>query len=341
MSLTRRPLTSSDADAELFVDREAETLRIERSVLRLGVNVLLVGPHGSGRTSLLRHLQRRSRVSGDEWAYVACDPWSEFEHVLAAIAAALGEETRNRPLYLDPADYRQQSLVGRIRVDRPPVVTEQDVVAMASSSPEPRVVVVDGLAPDLAFDLFGRFRDTLWQFPHRWVVAADTAHLGTVLRPPADAFFDTVVELAELDPPQVEELLKRRASQLPDARDANNLKAAASILGAEDQQPMFPASAISMARQSLTAEKLDESLLALLAVSEGRADELGDSAGDVFRALRELGRIHAGDERLLNRLGLSRSRVVQLLKRLEEEGLVRSARQGRKVMYSAKHPSNQ
>lgn len=339
MLLSRRPLTSYDE--ELFVDREDEIRRIERTV-SLGSNVLIVGPSGSGKTSLLRRLQGRSRDAGGEWVYVDCSPWEEFEHVLAAIAAGLGGDTRNRPLYLDPADHREDSLVGRIRVDRPPIVTETDVADMASVGSAARVVMVDGLAPEHAFDLFGRFRDTLWQFPHRWIVTAEPVHLGDVLRPPATAFFETVVELAEMPPAQLQELLDRRARELSDAEDVDRLRRVAAFMGAEGQPPHQPGSAIAIALSSLSTDQADvDHLLSLHFTNIDRADGIGDSAGEVFRALLELGRVHAGDERLLRRAGLSRARVVQLLKQLEEARLVRSMREGRKVLYAVKEPLDQ
>jgi hypothetical protein len=42
-------------------------------------------------------------------------------------------------------------------------------------------------------ELFGRFRDTLWQGAHTWVVAVDEAERASVLRPPTDVFFDVML----------------------------------------------------------------------------------------------------------------------------------------------------
>ena len=61
LQLTQRALTASDADAKLFVDRDAELATIERS-LDLKFNVYLAGPAGSGKTSTLRRLQARLRA---------------------------------------------------------------------------------------------------------------------------------------------------------------------------------------------------------------------------------------------------------------------------------------
>lgn len=326
MSLSRRPLTSSDADAELFVDREEEIRRIERSV-ELRANVLVVGPPGSGKTSLLRRLQGRSRDAGDEWVYVDCSPWKELEHALAAIGAALGRETRNRPRVLDPEEAMMRADL--FAMETPRIVTEADVHRVLDG--EARVIAVDGLDPEIAFDLFGRFRDTLWEHEHRWVVTADEVYRGEFLRPPADVFFESVVDLAELDGQAVAEMLLARARRVS-GQDATRLAEIAGKLEAMESAA-YPARVITIALELLSMNREFEEFVRERRDAEERADELGPAAADVFRALRELGSAHAGDERLLHRVNLSRSRVVQLLKDLEDAGLVSSRRQGRRVMY--------
>ncbi|MCY4519086.1 MAG: winged helix-turn-helix domain-containing protein [Acidimicrobiaceae bacterium] len=47
------------------------------------------------------------------------------------------------------------------------------------------------------------------------------------------------------------------------------------------------------------------------------------------------GPTHAGDERLLAEVGVSRSRVVQVLAELEADGLVTAQRSGRRKLYAA------
>lgn len=329
-------MTSSDADAELFVDREEEIRRIERSV-ELRANVLVVGPPGSGKTSLLRRLQGRSRDAGDEWVYVDCSPWQELEHALAAIGAALGRETRNQPQVLDPEEAAIRA--GMFTVETARIVTETDVHRMIGG--EPKVIAVDGLDPEIAFDLFGRFRDTLWEHAHRWVVTADEVHRADLLRAPADVFFETVVAVTEFEPDSAKEMLRARVSAMPDRSDGEKLTWIAEALGQRDQPERYPGSIIAIARELLLAEGTIEGLAKIEELvrhrrdAETRAAQLGDTAGEVFRALRELSEAHAGDERLLRRVGLSRSRVVQVLKALEDAGLVASRRQGRRVIYEA------
>ncbi len=219
-----------------------------------------------------------------------------------------------------------------VRIDVPRVVTERDVLG-AILPGAPRVIALDGLPAVLAFDLFGRFRDTLWEAPHRWVVTADEVHREAFLRPPADVFFETVVDLDELPPELVGDLLERRADILEDETDRDRLRGIATVLGERGQPSRHPGTAISIAREAMMSDLPVAHLVQLRQDAEERAGRLGDAALSVFDALRELGAVHAGDERLLHRVGLSRARVVQVLKDLEGDGLVEARRHGRRVLY--------
>ncbi|MGH2698786.1 MAG: helix-turn-helix domain-containing protein [Actinomycetota bacterium] len=64
-----------------------------------------------------------------------------------------------------------------------------------------------------------------------------------------------------------------------------------------------------------------------------RARALGRSHALLFRELESLAPVHAGDERLLERLGFTRPRIVQILKDLETASVVASRREGRRQMY--------
>ena len=60
MRLSGRPLLDNDADQEVFVGREPELLALRRS-LTTGLNCLVIGDPGSGKTSLVRALMFRLR----------------------------------------------------------------------------------------------------------------------------------------------------------------------------------------------------------------------------------------------------------------------------------------
>ena len=83
---------------------------------------------------------------------------------------------------------------------------------------------------------------------------------------------------------------------------------------------------------SLLSEGLDK-VTATLAEQREAVEELPVRLRVLYDAVGDLGPVHAGDERLLERMGTSRPWVVAQLKKLEEAGLVRSGRDGRRVVY--------
>jgi len=65
VTLSGRPLLDTRPDSELFVDRVEEMSRV-RAALNHGLNCLVVGERGSGKTSFMRALMFQSRQAGDQ-----------------------------------------------------------------------------------------------------------------------------------------------------------------------------------------------------------------------------------------------------------------------------------
>lgn len=333
LQLSQRPLSSSDADASLFVGCENELGAIIRS-LSLGLNVLVLGERGSGRTSLLRRLVRvLEEDSSRQAVFVDVGAWSNARNVCLAVRAACGEDVQPDPRHEPPAGALPQALYDQLRGVQPPALNEDDVRAVGALPDRPVTIVVDGVAASVAHTLFGRFRDTLWEADHRWVVSGDVDRRSQYLRPPADVFFETVVELGELSDDTALELLERRLSAAGEDVAADRLRPVADRI-VEAVSTKTPRNILSAARLTLLSESPTGSALDLLAERQTHAAALGRSAAMLYAELEGLGPVHAGDERLLARLGYTRSRVVQLLKLLEENGLVEARQEGRRKLYA-------
>ena len=329
LQISQRPLSGSAADAALFVDREHESRSVTRA-LKLGFNVLLLGDPRSGRTTFLHHLERvlkqRTITFVDLQRYV-----SQADKILA-IRAALGEDVRNRPRYERILETELADMAGLRRIDEEPLIHESDISEMAAAAKDSRIVLLDNVDADFAHLVFGRFRDVLWQFPHRWIVAGDVGRRMQYLRPPADAFFDAIIELKELSREEAEEVLLKRVSNAEPSKESVALRNV--IPAIVDSVPeLTPGQLLAAARITLLNDEAPRSSLRKIASLQQHAAALGRNAAMLFSEVEALGPVHAGDQRLLRRLGYTRSRVVQLMKQLEEAGLVTARTEGRRRMY--------
>ncbi len=304
--LSGRPLLDTRADAALFVDRAAELDRVDRAVAE-GLNVLVSGPRGIGKTSLLRHHAYGRRITGQELAVLDASALTDPAAFLEAAARAVGAAGPTGEL------------------------SAADLVATLSrlvpNQAAPRVLAVDGLAPAIAQAVFGQLRDELWRAPLTWLVSCADVDEAAFLRPPADAFFDTTVRLAPLADDDVHDLLRRRATvdELSDDAVTEVVSLAAGV----------PRRAIDLARHLLLAPEADGSAGVIEAVRDrllGReqaVERLGTPARMLLAELETVGGASASDERLLTRLGWTRARAAQVFGELERQGLVEATDQPR------------
>ena len=321
--LGQRPLSASDADSELYCDRRSESERVGRA-LDLGLNVYVHGPPGIGRTSFLRHLERmRLRAQ-----YVRLGGFETLPERLNEIERAVRDvgvlhRTGSSPLF--------ESSVQRLVAPRVEIAADRlrnlRLAAAGSQQDGTQVVLVDDLTPSAIQELFGRWRDDMWQVPIQWVVAGTTPHLD----PPADSFFDVRVELPQFDRSGLEELLRRRAASGSPQEGSHLLMTALPVL--ESVAPCTPRRALTVLRDLYLSDDVEELTSELSRAHAARA-QLKSTANKVLEALMAHGPAHAGDERLLSEVGVTRSRIVQVLGELEEVGLVTAERVGRRKLYA-------
>ena len=174
--------------------------------------------------------------------------------------------------------------------------------------------------------LFGRLRDELWELPIQWVVTGSDSQLD----PPADTFFDTVVELLQFDREGLRELVRRRATSGTAEEESLLMSIADTVV--DTAAPCTPRHALSVLRDLFLSEDLTETASQLAELHSARAD-LKPTARRLLDTLIHYGPAHAGDERLLSEVGVTRSRVVQILAELEADGLVTSRRAGRRKLF--------
>lgn len=309
--LSSRPLLDTRPDTSLFINRQPEIdllLRVNRS----GFNAIVFGERGIGKTSLLRRLQYRLRQEKAATIFVDGSLPEDALDILELVRYQVaGTRTRSRsilPTYMlaEEVSSEPEKLLRSIRI-----------LAESLNDDVHRTVLLDNPSAADAHTLFGRLRDELWRLPLNWIVSADNDRRWQYLQPPADAFFEHVVDLDPLSPQAAKALLEKRLNKA----ELKRIDVRKMIELAKGN----PRQLVTLARASLEAESTAGTIEQDRAELQRRLAGLGRAASMLVSELEALGPVSASDERLLKRLGWTRPRAVQVLKQLEEEGIVTSS----------------
>jgi hypothetical protein len=294
--LSGRPLLDNQLDAALVVGRGDVIERVcAASVADL--NVLLVGERGSGRTTVLRQVARQLRQRSVQAQWIDAGTALTTRQLVELVTARL--LTENGP-------------------GTPAADDRWPLQRLLSAPPDalPAVVLLDGVLAGAAYGLFGTLRDELWQLPLRWIVACTDRDRATLLRPPADAFFDVVVALPPLHEEEARALVRAR---VPDGQLSPDALASILDLGGGN-----PRALVSATRSLLdgSGSASPEQLVHAAREHGRRRSTLSPAAAQLVADLEASGPASASDPGLLARHGWTRSRATQLLRELLEAGLV-------------------
>lgn len=325
--LSQRPLTASDADHSLFVNRSHELAQLERAA-SYGFNTLLLGDRGSGRTTLIRQLERLVRVAGSRVIVVDVAGVATFAELIDAVRLAV--HGRRRPVYIERSEAEwERADAERLAEAWVRLPGEEDPSALLRSLgrevPDRPTIALDGdLDPEVHWQLFGRHRDDLWELPFHWLVAAPATDLPQYVRPPVDSFFDAQVVIRPLTDADAAQLILRRAENPGPADEAAVAKLARQleliVERAEGNPRLLLAAARGVILDDAATSAAKYQLMQL-------AGSLGRSEAMMLAELEALGPVSASDGDLLERLGWSRVRATQVLNRLQEGGLVTASAQ--------------
>lgn len=304
LALSGRPLLEDAEDEALFVDRE-EVLEQASRAARQGVNVLLVGPRGSGKTSTLHRLARTLR---GEKPVVVLDgrAASDAADLLRLLRWKLGGRPASDQL-------AELELLGRgAEGETERLLALVHAVEQRLANQTLALLLDEVPHPADARRLFGQLRDELWRLPLIWVVAAEEADRASFLRPPADAFFGRVLSLGPLPRDASRQLLQRRAPQLGSA--------ALDLLAFHGQGN--PRRLVELARQVVVEGRSPDEVAEAQSRRVAILEDLGEAARRLHAELEASGGASMSDPALLGRLGWSRPRAQQVVSELEAAGLV-------------------
>ncbi len=319
---TSRPLLDTRPDMERYVERSVDALLVDG--VNRGLNVLLEGPRGSGKTtslSRLRWLMRQQPEQLKEAVMVRgrlATSTSSFLYLLleaiskrpdAAAAGPRGGMVQTSTLADGPPEHGIDELLTWREL-----ATTQGALRVLRNSIEhvehPLVFLVDDLDPVLANQVFGVLRDDLWELGVQWVVTSVEEGTQILLAPPADAFFDLTVQMRPLTRSEAHDLVKLRTGR--------ELEVPNRIYMHDDAwQPRDLLRVVALADPEQW-----ESLTQRRAWQQSEISKLGRPASMLAEILRALGPVSPSDERVLNQTGWTRSRVSQVLRQLLEAGHV-------------------
>jgi hypothetical protein len=297
LHLSGRPLLDNQLDAALVVGRDEPVNRVVGAV-NADLNVLLVGERGSGRTTVLRQVARKLREQGVASLWIDAGTALTTQQLVDVVTARLvdGDGSRRRTALDRTDDWSLQRLLS----------TPADAL--------PAVALLDNAVPAAAYGLFGTLRDELWQLPVRWAVTCTDRDRATLLRPPADAFFDIEVVLPDLPDDQARALVRAR---VPNGQLDDDALATIVDLAAGNPRALLSATRVVLAEPAATEE-----LAGSARERDRRLSAVSPAAAELVADLEASGPASASDPGLLARHGWTRSRATQLLRELLDVGLV-------------------
>ncbi len=304
--LSGRPLLATAADQRYLVERPVAETIVRGAQAEL--NTLLLGDRGMGKTTLLHDVESRLRAAAGP-APIYLDG-ARLDQA-AAILLAVHDEIVGPRSALSDGLRSSASGVLQTTVELRSDEALRVIRELADDRDATRtIVLLDDPRPEVAHQLFGRLRDELWQTGLIWVVAGDQARRGEYLTPPADAFFEQVVELTPMTDDEQLELVRRRI------RPGSGTGVAGVMLKSGN-----PRAVLAVLRD---AERPEDAGAALKqrAERQRRADRLGRIAGLMLAEIEDGAAASAADPAWLDRFGVSRQRAQQVLSSLAQIGLV-------------------
>lgn len=311
----RRPLLNTAADQRLFVDDGSRSGALTATEQRR--NVLISGEPGSGKSSLLYRALDLAKRKDRPVLLLGARPVRGSRELMDALLGLAVEEgwvaETEPPDPSDPLGPARQ--VRRLR-----------------DAPDDALVLLDDLTTEQAQTLFGQLRDELWQTPVRFTVAVRPDVAQALASPPADVFFDRRVTLEPFSAGQVNELLRRRSQ----AGESPPLAMFSPEIA------MHPRVAVAIAEDESPGSRYDPTRQSeLLRIAEEVA---GRPGAMLVAELWGRDGVSASDPELQRTLGLTRSRLTELLRTLAAHSVLASYPEQRdtpgrpRMIYSIQNP---
>lgn len=340
--LSSAPLLPIEADMKLFVDREEEEKMVSKAIAN-GQHALVLGSRGAGKTVLLNrtvytHSSEKNVIlvqatplasrSGPRDIIellifqlrktMKTTPGGRLREVLESVSMSIsftGWELTSRGL--EPGAVTDYELLDHF----------QDVLISVWKKHFRVIFLIDGLDKNVEgfTNFFGQLRDYLWRTRAIFVAVGNSEKKGLYIQPPVDSFFDILIELKPLSYDSLHELILRRSGQ--GTFSEQHLRNIYRVSRGN------PREAIRLAQIALNRHLSAGQLLKIAEADRKVVQGVTDSEKSVIEYLAKEGSACASDSDFQRALGITRSRLSQILLGLKKRGVVTSFREGRRQFY--------
>jgi len=318
--------------------------------IKAGFNVLVVGQRGSGKTSLLNHVEYRLKDDPKEFV-VPVFALSEIK-TAADFIWLLARMIHNRSNQLPISKIKRtvlrslEILVGggilpevidlarqpsgeMTHIDQYRVLDEfVNICTEIKHRGIQPVFLIDEAdkMPDLIHGILSSLRDTLWRTGAVYVLTCDEMTKPLMLRPPVDSFFERIVELHPLSYDEMVDFIRKRlkADLFPhevykmihlasNGIPRNIVRTSRMIAEKHADEHWSPSDFVEKASSILKHDR-----------AMSRSEFLSRSERLVMQYVQDSGPSSASDKNLQTFLAVKRARLVQILTKLERLGFLKS-----------------
>jgi len=357
-SFSPRPLMSLEDDRNYFTKYE-EIEKIIRAI-EIGENVLIIGDRGSGKTSLLNHMLyyyfntksteqvipvRFSALSIEELNQKNLvrslirnifDSISKIKSTSERIKVILNKMIDSSPTTLPDLaklDSMLQTNTDTARDDFEALTERLSELVLSIRKKEINFFVMiddlDKFSADKVWHTFRSIRDILWELHFSLIITALPDQVSEITKPPLDQFFPYWIKIPSFDMEYTKNLIEKRfkKSQVTISNDA--------LEAIVNRTKGNPRSIIAIMKNVIESSDFSSQITLDNINNLGLpySIRLSDIQRAVINYLSENPNTSASTKNFIARIGVTRSRLSQILNDLKKDDLIDSKKVGRSTYY--------
>ena len=356
-----RPLQSMGDDESFFVNVD-EIQKIHLAI-ETNENALIIGERGSGKTSLLNHLkyeytnsEKDKQIIPVQLNLLRIENFNQTTFLETLINNIFdsaikfrtkGEKIRSILEKLGPSGNVDENIrsfpitiegnisYGRKEVDYESLVErlERLVHALQNRNIQIFIIIDDGdkIHSELIWNVFRGLRDTLWDLKVSLVLSILPDQVSEITKPPLDQFFSYWIKMKPYGQMKTHDLISKRVKFAKQKIELSDDALARIVQDTKGN----PRSIISMMKRIFESKRKTNEITEKIVEELGTPYqlELNNIESSVINYLVHNPHVSASSEDFSESLGVTRSRLAQILYELKQKGLITSEKDGRRMKY--------